>query len=818
MEKSSLLDPISKYSHRFFLEGDTLEATDVITHEINTTDDTPIFHKQYRQAEIHNEEISKQTKDLLKNKITEDSDSPYNSPVWIVPKKPDPDGNKRWRMVIDFRQLNEKTVKDAYPLPNITHILDQLGGAQYFSTLDLAMGFHQIKMHPKSKAKTAFSTPFGHYHFNRMPFGLKNAPATFQRLMDRVLSGLQGIELFVYMDDIVIYASSLEEHTRKLLTLLERLDKANLTLQPEKCFFLRKEVCYLGHTITRDGVKPDPKKVEAVRRFPQPRNAKNIKQFLGLAGYYRRFIPDFSSIAKPLSYLLKKNVLFKWTESQNEAFNKLKNILCTYPLLQYPDFGQPFIVSSDASNYGLGGVLSQELDGKVLPIAYASRTLSKTEVNYSTIEKELLAILFSVETFRPYLYGRKFTLETDHRPLVWLHNVKNPNSKLIRWRLRLNEYDYVIVYKKGTTNSNADALSRNPCEEMQTQYDVEDDTTLNEELDPLDSSFHRVHEVLISNQTPVTPPSRNTLENTDNDVRIENAFSRVEHIIHSENKFSCQIIKKKVYEPDSSEEEFKTATEESGDEQVELFVDAIHEEGYPSGSNYYFDANMSLGPGAIPSTASRDCTSRTEGEALMDFMSESTSPGAIPSLTSRDCTSRTCADDDRFESDGFFTEIRKKFISTIESDNENSQDSFEYKDPLQTNFVLKSQKRLIFKPKNKKLLSLKENQIANESTYPYFPISQDQLAADKDETHNDPLPPNYEFTCIKVSRDKLYMRNDNLLLFIPADCKLTTETGRELIQTNRLIYTDIQNENPENLEVGNVLVIKYEDTTFLTLL
>ena len=205
----------------------------------------------------------------------------------------------------------------------------------------------------------------------------------------------------------------------------------------------------------------------------------------------------------------------------------------------------------------------------------------------------------------------------------------------------------------------------------------------------------------------MTPPSRNTLENTDNDVRIENAFSRVEHIIYSENKLSCQIIKKKVYEPDSSEKEFKTATEESGEEQVELFLDAIHEEDYPSGSNYYFDANMSLGPGAIPSTASRDCTSRTEGEALMDFMSESTSPRAIPSLTSRDCTSRTCADDDRFESDGFSTKIREKIINIIESDNENSQDSFEYTDSLQTSFVLESQKDSFLNQKNKNLLSLK---------------------------------------------------------------------------------------------------------------
>ena len=498
------------------------------------------------------------------------------------------------------------------------------------------------------------------------------------------------------------------------------------------------------------------------------------------------------------------------TEGQQEAFNKLKDTLYTYPLLQYPDFSRPFIVSSDASNYGVGGVLSQELDRKVLPIAYASRTLSDTEVNYSTIEKELLAILFSVETFRPYLYGRQFTLETDHRPLVWLHNVKNPNSKLIRWRLRLNEYDYVIVYKKGIINSNADALSRNPYEGMQTLCDVKDDMTLDEELDPLDPSFHRVHEVLISNQTPVTQSSQHLTKDTNYDACIENAFLKMDHTTFYENNSNCQFTRKKIYEPDSSEEEFETATEESGDEQDELFIDACHEEGYPSGSNDYFDANMSLGPGAIPSIASRDCTSRTEGEAQLDCMLDSAGPGAIPGNASWTALPAPVSDDDRLKDNEFFTEIRGKYNTVIEPDDEDTEDSFEDKDPLQTNSEPKLQKTFIFKQKVKNLSRIKENEIA-EDTYQCFPIFHDEPPADKDLTHDDPIPSNFEFSCIQPSKEKLFMRDDNLVLFIPADCRLTTETGQELIEENRLKYDDLQKENPENLQVGNVIVIKYEN-------
>lgn len=461
-EKDHLTNLITTHSYRFQLPFDRLEHTSAAQHTIPTLNEMPIHTKQYRFPPVHKEEINRQVNTLLDDDIIEYSSSPYSSPVWIVPKKPDSAGNKRWRMVIDYRNLNEKTIGDAYPLPNITDILDQLGNAKYFSVLDLASGFHQIPMDPKDAPKTAFSTPYGHYQFKRMPFGLKNAPATFQRLMDNVLSGLQGNELFVYMDDIVVYAKSLQEHANKFERLMKRLKAANLKLQPDKCEFLRKEVAYLGHTISADGVRPDPNKIKAITEFPVPRSPTNIKQFLGLVGYYRRFIPQFSKIAKPLTDLLKKDRRFYWETTHTLAFNQLRKSLCSEPILQYPDFTRPFILTTDASGYAIGGVLSQGNIGKDLPIAYVSRVLNKAEQNYSVIEKECLAIVYCTNHFRPYLYGRKFTIVTDHKPLIWLHSIKDPSSRLWKWRTKLAEYDYEIQYKKGRLNNNADALSRNP--------------------------------------------------------------------------------------------------------------------------------------------------------------------------------------------------------------------------------------------------------------------------------------------------------------------------------------------------------------------
>ena len=277
-----------------------------------------------------------------------------------------------------------------------------------------------------------------------------------------VLMGMQGREVFVYLDDIVVYAKTLTKHNEKCRKVFDRLRKAKLSLQPDTCKFLKREVVYLGHIISKDGVKPNPEKVKAVREFPRPRNLKNIRQFLGLTGYYRRFIEGYAGIAKLLSHLLKDNVPFIWGNSEEKSFQDLKELLITEPLLIFPDFSKPFIVTIDASGYAIGGILSQGPINQDRPIAYTSRTLNTAEVRYDTYEKEALAIVYSVLHFRPYLYGRKFTLVTDHKPLLWFRNCKDGNARVLRWRLKLAEYEYDVVYKPGKANVNADALSRNP--------------------------------------------------------------------------------------------------------------------------------------------------------------------------------------------------------------------------------------------------------------------------------------------------------------------------------------------------------------------
>lgn len=460
-EKASLMELCEKYNDIFYLEGDKLGFADKVKHKIRLIPGAkPVNVKPYRLPQVHKEEVDKQVKEMIEQGIIGPSTSEWNAPLLVVAKKPDESGRKRYRVVVDFRKLNEITVGDSFPLPNISEILDQLGGAKYFSTLDLASGFHQIAMEPEDCEKTAFSTTYGHYEYKRMPFGLKGAPPTFQRTMEALLGGLRGIKCFVYIDDIVIHGRSLKEHQERLAQILERIRKSGLKLQPNKCQFLRKETIYLGHVITEDGIKPDPSKLDVVKNYPVPKKAKDLQSFLGLAGYYRKFIKNFSYIARPLTQLLKKDAEFRWTDQEQEAFQILKEKLTSAPLLQYPDFSKPFTLTTDASGKAIGAILSQQQQAKDLPIAYASRVLNKAEINYSTTEKELLAIVWATQHFRPYLYGTKFTIVTDHKPLTWLFNVKDPGSRLIRWRLKLEEYDYVIRYKEGKTNQNADALSR----------------------------------------------------------------------------------------------------------------------------------------------------------------------------------------------------------------------------------------------------------------------------------------------------------------------------------------------------------------------
>lgn len=461
-EKKAITTLCKTYNDIFHLPGDALTYTDAIEHSITTTTPTPTRSKIYRLPKVHEEEVNTQVNKMLKENLIRPSTSPYNAPLWVVPKKRDASGIQKWRVVVDYRKLNEITVGTQFPIPNIDQILDQLGHSCYFSTLDLASGFHQIKMKDSDAHKTAFSTNLGHFEFTRMSFGLRTAPATFQRLMNTILTGLQGKQCFVYLDDIIVYASSLDEHQQKLKLVFDRLRNNNLKLQPDKCEFLRKEIMYLGHVISDSNVQPNPDKIKAVAEFPLPKNQKQIKQFLGLAGYYRKFIQNFAAIAKPLTVLLKKDEKFNWGEPQQKSFNKFKRILTNKPILQLPDFSKEFILTTDASDYAIGSILSQGEIGKDLPISYASRTLNQSEINYSTTEKECLSIIWSVKHFRHYLFGQKFKIVTDHQPLTYLFNCKDPSSRLVRWRLKLEEYNYEIIYKPGRVNSNVDALSRNP--------------------------------------------------------------------------------------------------------------------------------------------------------------------------------------------------------------------------------------------------------------------------------------------------------------------------------------------------------------------
>lgn len=461
-EEEKITNLCLNYPEIFYLEGDKLSFTNQIKHEIKTTDSEPIFTKSYRYPQAHKQEVKSQIDKMLNQGIIQPSFSPWSSPVWVVPKKMDASGVQKWRIVIDYRKLNEKTIKDRYPLPNITDLLDQLGKCKYFTTIDLCSGFHQIQVEEKDIPKTAFTVENGHFEFRRLPFGLSNSPRTFSRVMDNVMTGLQGEQCLVYMDDVIVYSATLEEHIERLDNVFNRLSEANLKIQPDKCEFLRKEVAYLGHLVTPEGIKPNPSKVEAVVNFPQPTSPKEIKQFLGLSGYYRRFVPDYAKIIKPLTNLLKKNIEFNFNEKCVQAFNRCKILLTTAPILQYPDFEKDFIISTDASQHSVGAILSQGEINADLPVYYASRTLNSAETRYSTIERELLAIIWACKQFRPYIYGRKFILYTDHKPLEWLFNIKDPGSRLARWRLKLAEYDYQIKYRTGKSNTHADALSRIP--------------------------------------------------------------------------------------------------------------------------------------------------------------------------------------------------------------------------------------------------------------------------------------------------------------------------------------------------------------------
>ncbi|XP_077235487.1 uncharacterized protein LOC143877356 isoform X2 [Tasmannia lanceolata] len=417
----------------------------------------PISKAPYRMAPAELKELKEQLSELLEKGFIRPSSSPWGAPVLFVKKK---DGSLR--LCIDYRQLNKVTIKNRYPLPRIDDLFDQLQGACHFSKIDLRSGYHQLRVKDEDISKTAFRTRYGHFEFMVMPFGLTNAPAIFMDIMNRIFKPFLDQFIVVFIDDILIYSKSKEDHAEHLRRALETLRQNHLFAKFSKCEFWLESVTFLGHVVSKEGISVDPAKVEAVLHWKQPSSATEVRSFLGLAGYYRKFVEGFSALAGPLTKLTRKNVKFIWAEECELSFQELKKRLTSSPVLVLPSEGMDFVIYSDASIKGLGCVLMQ--DGKV--IAYGSRQLKRHEVNYPIHDLELAAVVFALRIWRHYLYGVKFEVFTDHKSLKYLFDQKELNMRQRRWLEFLKDYDFTLSYHPGKANVVADALSRQGCAKL----------------------------------------------------------------------------------------------------------------------------------------------------------------------------------------------------------------------------------------------------------------------------------------------------------------------------------------------------------------
>ncbi len=470
--RTDVLKLVNEYNDIFCLDEDTLTVCPILQHDIQLYTDSSIVNvKQFRRSNWENEQIDKHIAKLLKNGIIEPSTSPYNSPIFLVKKKGlDAEGKVKQRVVSDFRLINKISLPQHFPTPNVHSICDAFGKSRHFSVFDLSQGYHQLLLSQESRAKTAFSNRYSKYQYVRLPMGLRNSSHTFQLAMFLALGDLVGKILFLYMDDIIVFSNTIPEHLERLQILFARLRKEHLQLAPDKCEFLKTQIKFLGYIITDHGMYPNPEKVQAIAAIPPPKNARAIKSFLGMCAYYARFIPAYSQRTAVMTNLLKKNIKFKWSEECQQAFEYLKDKLMNPPILQYPDFNKPFTVTTDASMTALSAILSQNIDGSDLPIAFASRKLHGAEVRYGSSLLEVSAVIFALETFHCYIFHSQFTLYSDNKALQWLMDVKSPNSRLMKWKLKLQAYDFEIKYIKGKSNTVADCLSRYiPSEDEETE-------------------------------------------------------------------------------------------------------------------------------------------------------------------------------------------------------------------------------------------------------------------------------------------------------------------------------------------------------------
>ena len=437
-----------------------LGCSNALEMNIETEDGKTVCYRPYRLSYSEREQTKYLIKEMKEAGIVEDSCSPYASPMLLVRK-----ASGEIRMCVDFRALNKLTVKDHYPLPRVDDILDRLGGKKYFTTLDLASGYYQIPVAKDSRPKTAFVTPDDHCQFKRMPMGLCNAPAIFQRLMCRVFSTLQPETVQIYIDDAIIPSENFEAGLENLRKVFDALRAANLSIKLEKCHFFKRKVEYLGFMLSDGEISPGTKILRAVKDFPRPTNVGGVRSFVGTATFCRRFIKNFSLIAKPLTDLTAKNAKFLWGPDQQRAFDILKQRLIEKPVLAIYRPGVETEVHTDASQIGLGAVLLQRQDdGKLHPVCYYSRKTSKDEAKYHSYELEALAIVCALERFRVYLIGIVFVIRTDCNSLKLLESKRDLSARIGRWFVRLAEFNYRIEYFKGVRNVVADGLSRNPVE------------------------------------------------------------------------------------------------------------------------------------------------------------------------------------------------------------------------------------------------------------------------------------------------------------------------------------------------------------------
>jgi len=464
--------------------AEELTPSDLPPHKIRLkANSKPIKQRFYRLSKLKSDILKEELTKLINKKLIEPSYSEWSSPVVLVPKH-----NGKWRMCVDYRKVNEATEKDSYSLPNISEIFDSLDGARIFTTMDLYSGYHQILMDQESVEVTSFTTKFGNYQFKVMPFGLTGAPATFQREMNRILFPFIGVFVFNFIDDILIYSKTVEEHIEHIRQVLQVFHQHKLKINIEKCSFMKTEVEVLGHTVSTKGLSPIDSKVQAIKEMRSPANLHELRSFLGAVGYYRTFIDQFAQITAPIVKLTRKNVKYHWSKEQEESFIKLKEKLINAPILKFPCFDKPFIIRTDASYDGIGGVLLQrdENDNKEHPVHYISRTLNKHECNYGITDLEGTALIYCVTKFKPYILGNPIQtiVYTDHKPLIGIfkRNKEPTNARQTRWITEVSSLGIEIKYEPGKRNVIADALSRVRREEDKTVLATKITTGLDENL------------------------------------------------------------------------------------------------------------------------------------------------------------------------------------------------------------------------------------------------------------------------------------------------------------------------------------------------